>query len=109
MDETGYYGANEPGLAGGFRISCYILASLYCAMFVWSSWKLLVFTSISWTWTGQKTIHLCTAAAAAGASQHRTMIHWAYRHIFHSGTYANLGSTLGKSSSEVQSARASFS
>ncbi len=68
--------ARMEALAGGdslvpssraFMIACYSLAALYCTMFVWSAWKLLVFSSISWTWTGQKTIHACIAASAGGA------------------------------------------
>jgi len=53
--------------SSAFEGAVWALAVVYVAVFLWSMWKLAVFSSVSWAWTGQKTIHACTALAAAGA------------------------------------------
>ena len=62
----------------GFHGACYGLAAIYFLMLVWCLWKLAIFSSISRTWTGQKTIHACTAGAAGGT---RAVYARSFRHI----------------------------
>jgi Protein of unknown function (DUF1084) len=47
-----------------FREVSYCLASVYALLAFWCIWKLAVFSSVSWPWTGQKSLHAFAAVAA---------------------------------------------
>ncbi len=50
-----------------FQGAAWALGSVYALVALWCGWKMLLFVSISRVWTAQKTIHVFSGLAAAGA------------------------------------------
>lgn len=59
------HGTAEVANPIALRDTSLTLAGIYVALAVWSLWKLAVFASVSWPWTGQKSIHLFAFLAAS--------------------------------------------